>query len=193
MNEMNEAMVVAQLRASIRQQVPVDDRHAASMQQFLEALDDLDHPLDQHADPTHVTASAIVVGPRGTVLHRHKRLALWLQPGGHIDRGELPEEAVLREVREETGLRVAHASGTPAPFHVDVHPAGSHRHLDLRYVVGGDDADPLPGPGESPDARWFDWPEALQIADEALVGALRALAPAREQHGGRAVDPGTGR
>ena len=38
--------------------------------------------------PTHVTASGIVVGRRGTVLHRHKRLGIWMQPGGHIDAGE---------------------------------------------------------------------------------------------------------
>lgn len=169
--------IVARLRRTIAQQVPVDARHAAAMVQFLAALDELTDPLNQHADPTHVTASAVVVGSRGTVLHRHKRLGLWLQPGGHIDAGETPEDAVLREVREETGLVVAHPAGGPDLFHVDVHPAGGHVHLDLRYVVVGGDADPAPAPGESPDARWFAWPEALQIADAALVGALRTLAP----------------
>ena len=31
-------------------------------------------PFDRDADPTHVTGSALVVGPRGVLLHRHKRL-----------------------------------------------------------------------------------------------------------------------
>lgn len=172
---------VAELRRVIAQQEPVDQRHAASQQQFLRALDTLPDPLNQHADPTHVTASAIVVGPRGTVLHRHKRLGLWLQPGGHIDAGETPAQAVLREVREETGLLVSHPPDGPALFHVDVHPASEHVHLDLRFVVSGDDRDPVPGADESPDARWFQWGEALDIADDALVGALRVLAPGREQ------------
>lgn len=30
----------------------------------------------------------------------------WALPGGHIDRGETPEKAVIREVKEETNLRI---------------------------------------------------------------------------------------
>lgn len=174
---MNPAETVDELRQLIVAQTPVDDRHEAAIQTFVAALDRLPAPLDQHADPTHVTASAIVVGDRGTVLHLHKRLGLWLQPGGHIDVGEHPAEAVLREVREETGLAVRHPPQGPHLVHVDVHPAGEHVHLDLRYLVGGDDRDPQPEPGESPQARWFRWDEAVAVADAALVGALRALRP----------------
>ena len=47
-------------------------------------------PFDEHADPIHVTGSAIVVGRRGVVLLTHKRLGIWLQPGGHVDAGEAP-------------------------------------------------------------------------------------------------------
>ena len=49
---------------------------------MLTELDRLDQPLDRSADPTHFTASAVVVGSRGVVLHRHRRLHRWLQPGG---------------------------------------------------------------------------------------------------------------
>ena len=70
-------------------------------------FDRLDDPLDQALDAVHVTGSAIVVGPRGVVLLRHKRLGLWLQPGGHIDPGETPWDAALREAQEETGLEVS--------------------------------------------------------------------------------------
>ena len=174
---MTDPSTVVHLRRLIAAQQPVDERHAESIERFLAELDRLPDPLNQHADPTHVTASAIVTGPRGTVLHLHKRLGLWLQPGGHIDAGEHPEHAVLREVREETGLNVSHPDDGPQLAHVDVHPAGDHVHLDLRYLVSGDDRDPQPGPGESPDARWFEWEKAIAIADEALVGALRAIAP----------------
>ena len=53
-------------------------------------------------------------------------------------------------------------------------PPTGHTHLDLRYLLLAPDRDPVPPPGESPEARWFGWDEATALADEALVGALRA-------------------
>ena len=42
----------------------------------------------------------------GKVLLRlHEKYDLWTGPGGHIDPGEDPNEAALREVWEEVGLR----------------------------------------------------------------------------------------
>ncbi len=138
-------------------------------------LERLDDPFDESADPTHVTASAIVVGRRGVVLHRHRRLHRWMQPGGHVDPGETPAEAALRESFEETGLELSHPSAGAELLHVDVHPAArGHVHLDLRYLLWAQDADPAPAPGESQDVAWFTWQDAEHIADEALVGALIA-------------------
>ena len=165
------------MRAAVAARVPVDSREAASQRRFLAELDRLTRPFDENADPVHVTASAIVTGPRGVVLHMHKRLGLWLQPGGHIDVGESPSDAALREVLEETGLRGEHASTPPVVAHVDVHPGPKgHTHLDLRYVVWAD-GDPRPGADESADVRWFAWDRAIAVADAGLVGALRALQP----------------
>jgi 8-oxo-dGTP pyrophosphatase MutT (NUDIX family) len=31
---------------------------------------------------------------------------MWLPPGGHVERGEIPDNAAVREVFEETGLNV---------------------------------------------------------------------------------------
>lgn len=146
-----------------------------SKARFLAELDRLEAPLDRHADPVHVTASALVVGPRGTVLHRHRRLGRWLQPGGHVDEDESPADAAVRETLEETGLHVRHPGDAPVVFHLDVHAAADdHVHLDMRFLLLAPDRTPSPAPGESPDVRWFTWEEAEAIADEALIGALRA-------------------
>ena len=139
-------------------------------------MTDLPRPFEREADLVHFTGSAIVVGSRGVVLHLHKKLNLWLQPGGHLDSGETPWAAALREAAEETGLQVRLRSDTLV--HLDVHRAAQeHVHLDLRYLVDAADEDPNPPPGESPEVRWFHWDEALAVADPGLVGALRALRP----------------
>jgi 8-oxo-dGTP pyrophosphatase MutT (NUDIX family) len=171
----------ADLRALVEGHEPASPREHAARTRFLEALARLSAPCDEHADPTHVTASGIVVGRRGTVLHRHKRLGIWMQPGGHIDAGESPDDAACREATEELGLAVEHPSSGARLIHLDVHDAAfGHTHLDLRYLLIAGDDDPQPPPGESPDARWCNWGEALAMADPALVDALPVARAAYE-------------
>ena len=119
----------------------------------------------------HITVSGLIVGSQGIVLHRHKRLGLWLQPGGHLDAGEQPLEAVLRETEEETGLLAVPRSADVV--HVDVHGGGlGHVHLDLRFVLSAS-GQPRPAAGESQDVRWFSPSEAAAVAEAGLSGALR--------------------
>jgi 8-oxo-dGTP pyrophosphatase MutT (NUDIX family) len=165
------ALVVGAVRAHR----PGDEREALSRSIFLAELARLDRPFDEEADLTHITASAIVVGPRGVVLHLHRRLHRWMQPGGHVEAGESPSDAALRECVEETGLPVAHPEDGPTLVHLDVHTAArDHVHLDLRYLVLGSDVAPHPGPGESPEVAWFSWEAALDMADDSLTGGLRS-------------------
>jgi 8-oxo-dGTP pyrophosphatase MutT (NUDIX family)/GNAT superfamily N-acetyltransferase len=168
----------ARLRAFVAARTPFDDRERRSIAAFLDHFDALADPCSETADPVHVTGSGFVVGGRGIVLHKHKRLGIWLQPGGHIEPGELPWEAALREAQEETGLAVRHPADGVRFVHVDVHPGPrGHTHLDLRYLLVAGDADPSPPAGESPEAHWFTWAQAIAIADEGLRGALAATAP----------------
>jgi 8-oxo-dGTP pyrophosphatase MutT (NUDIX family) len=176
----NPADLVAVVRAAVLARDPVDERERSSITRFVGELDRLAQPFDRDADLVHVTGSAIVTGPAGVVLHRHRRLGLWLQPGGHVDAGETPWAAAEREAREETGLPVRLVS--TEVVHVDVHAGGrGHTHLDLRYLVAVDTesghAEPAPPPGESQEIGWFGWDDAVALADDGLRGALLALRP----------------
>ena len=172
------------LRRLVEQHAPEGARESAAKARILSELDRLPRPCDENADPVHVTGSAVVVGPRGMVMHLHRRLGRWMQPGGHVDGDEEPWQAAERESEEETGLAVAHPPGGPVLVHLDVHPAAQgHTHLDFRYLLLGEDAEPAPPPGESQDVRWCTWEEAASLADDALLGAIAASRALWSEHG----------
>lgn len=56
----------------------------------------------------HFCASAYVINPvdKKILLVHHSTFKRWVQPGGHIEDDEMPEETAIREVYEETGIRI---------------------------------------------------------------------------------------
>ncbi len=168
--------ILEELRASIGAISPVDERESSSIARTLDRLTWPGDVFSEDLDAHHVTASAFVVSTRGVLLHLHRRLGIWVQPGGHVDAGETPEAAAVRETLEETGLS-AHHLVRPCLFHVDVHPGPrGHTHYDLRYLVVAAPDDPSPPAGESPEVYWFDFPAALERCEPGLVPALAKLA-----------------
>lgn len=97
----------------------------------------------------HFTATGIVLHQDMVLLIEHAKLKWWLPPGGHIDPDEDPVQAVLREVREETGLECEIVSPVPfahdavqvlpPPFTILVEdvPEGGEtvQHIDCIYVL----------------------------------------------------------
>ena len=163
------------LHEAISRIAPVDERESSSITRTLNRLTWPGDVFSEELDSHHLTASAFVVSRRGVLLHRHRRLGIWVQPGGHVDAGETPEVAALRETLEETGLRARHLE-SPCLFHVDVHPGPrGHTHYDLRYLVLAPPDDPSPPQGESPDVYWFDFPAAKVRGEPSLGPALAKL------------------
>ncbi len=133
----------------------------------------------------HFTATTYVVNDGATALHEHDRLGLRLPPGGHIDRDELPHEAAIREVREETGLEPELVAETadvdapngrplPEPAHlmlhdINVHPDGSvgHQHVDHLYYAWVPDRRIEPNGPDEADPNDWEWytPADLRESD----------------------------
>jgi len=168
---------IGALLEQIRSLDPVDTREEESRALILALLPTMEDPFNEQRGALHVTASALLAHRQGTVLHKHRRLGIWLQPGGHIEDGETPPSAALRECKEETGLDASFFPGQEGIFHVDVHPGPrGHRHLDLRYLLLVDELAIKPQAGESEEVEAFSWEAALTIADPGLQGALRRAA-----------------
>src|SRR5919204_293822 len=113
----------------------------------------------------HFTVAVFVVHDDRVLLHFHRKLGKWLPPGGHIDPNELPDEAAVREVLEETGIHcelVAESGVAVESPRQLARPEGiqlesiapGHEHIDLIYF-----ARPIGGAiAESPEcdnAGWY--------------------------------------
>lgn len=109
--------------------------------------------------------SAIIRTPEGLLLQRRSDNGLWGLPGGSVEPAESVSEALVREVREETGLevlpdRLIGVYSMPENHQIVVYPDGNVIHyvsssFECR-VVGGT----LTCGTESLELQWFD-PERL--------------------------------
>lgn len=149
--------------------------------------------------PQHFTASAVVVEKGHVLLVHHRRIGAWLPPGGHIDEFELPHEAAVREVFEETGIAVEIISEAmpetgsneafflPKPLcihNVKAFEKGEHvHHLDLAFLCRTVEKGTLPAivvSEEVQNAAWVKLDDIHQLelaknVKEALSLALDSL------------------
>jgi 8-oxo-dGTP diphosphatase len=113
-----------------------------------------------------------------------KALGRWSFPKGMVERGELPEQAALREIAEETGLPLASLRLTQALPTVEYAYRWEgvlvFKTLHNFLVEAMTDAPLSPQLSEIEDARWFAGARALETLSfkntkETLQAAMAAL------------------
>ncbi|HEY9552611.1 (deoxy)nucleoside triphosphate pyrophosphohydrolase [Allosphingosinicella sp.] len=124
--------------------------------------------------------AAALIDTEGRVLLQqraaHRAMAgLWEFPGGKVERGELPETALARELKEELGIDTDAARLAPATF-ASADVAGRHMIL-LLYICREWHGEPKPL-----DASGLQWvrPREMSVlpmppADKPLIALLDAL------------------
>ena len=103
----------------------------------------------------------------------------WIGIGGHFEENESPEECLLREVKEESGLvRVRPVSEDIYSLEVltvDGHEkrgayVGSHLHLNVTYLLEADENDALFSKAdENSGAAWFGLEDSLKASSEPWI------------------------
>jgi 8-oxo-dGTP pyrophosphatase MutT (NUDIX family) len=175
-------MRLATLREQLRRYQPADAAEARFAARMLELTEAPDACARSHFAPGHFTASAFVLSPdrRELILIHHRKLGIWVQPGGHIDATDLDlESAARREVAEEVGLRELEALlPNSALFDLDIHaiPARkdepAHEHFDVRFAFVARTLS-FERSEEVADVRWVPLAEARAITTDRSV--LRAV------------------
>lgn len=136
--------------------------------------------------PAHLTGSLLVVSPDGrhTLLTHHRKLGKWLQLGGHLDAGELPKQAALREAEEESGFNRSNMLDT-CLLDLDMHPIPAratepgHMHFDVCYAAvlsNTEPVQPVAQEDESHEVRWVPLAELTTFTtEESLLRKHRKL------------------
>jgi 8-oxo-dGTP pyrophosphatase MutT (NUDIX family) len=151
-----------------------------------------------HAEaPIDLVTTVYAVHEDRVLLVFHAALRRWLAPGGHVETGETPDQAAVREVLEETGLGVmlvsdrAHEADYGAdgvrvlarPLGVqleDIRPG--HQHVDLVYAAVADGLDVRANAAEIAALEWFDRDglHTARVLPNVRFFATRALDLVRE-------------
>lgn len=121
-----------------------------------------------------LTVAGYIFSDNKVLLIHHGKLNIWIPVGGHIDPNESPDQAIHREVKEETNLDIELIGKTDIPkignikeqtalpFYTNIHSVGDHDHYCLYYVCQATNATALQINNELKDFEWFTKDDLVQ-------------------------------
>jgi 8-oxo-dGTP pyrophosphatase MutT (NUDIX family) len=142
----------------------------------------------------HRSAGGLLVRGPKILLISTQEGRRWQLPKGHIEAGESPEEAAVREVREETGVtgRVIAKLPEIEYWYVEKGRLRVHKRVDY-FLLDYESGDPADfDAGEVSGAGWFSWEEGLDklsFDNERRVAEQARGLRRRRRELGRAAAP----
>ena len=127
-----------------------------------------------------VTADCVVVTkeatPKGLLIERGDEpfKGCWAFPGGFMNMDETTEQCAIRELEEETGLKVSEVHQIGAYFKVDRDPRG--RTVTVAYLAIVDVPMAVNGQDDAAKAQWFPLSALPELAfdhDEIMRDAIK--------------------
>lgn len=147
------------------------------MVQFVRENEDC---FDRNLTIGHITGSAWIVEASGkrVLLTHHRKLNIWVQPGGHSDGDPDVAAVAFREAREETGISGLEFMDRKI-FDVDIHaiPARRdeprHEHFDVRFALRAVGSNEFVVSDESHDLAWVSLDDLEQFTTEPSMLRMR--------------------
>lgn len=136
------------------------------------------------------TADVFVVYKNKVLIRMHDKYKIWLAVGGHIELDEDPNQAAIREVKEEVGLNVELVGVAPVfnedspeykelfpPRFMNIHAINpTHKHISLVYFAKSQTDEVKPsGSDMSNEWHWFT-KEELEKNDTGIKASIRHYA-----------------
>ncbi len=116
---------------------------------------------------TDLTVAGYIIFKDKVLLIHHRKLDLWLPVGGHIDKDETPDEALIREIKEEVNINIIilnksnisvegnTKTNLAIPFYVNLHSVGDHDHVGFYYLCEAMNVEQLNINKELKNYKWF--------------------------------------
>jgi len=135
-------------------------------------------------DKIDFTVAIFIVNDGKILLIHHRKLDKWLPLGGHIELDEDPEQAALREAKEESGLDVELLGERPpttspgtrallAPRFLDIHRiSDTHEHIGMIYWARPKQGQVTLATEEHHDIRWCTAAE-LETLNPPMTDAVK--------------------
>jgi 8-oxo-dGTP pyrophosphatase MutT (NUDIX family) len=164
----------------LRRYAPIDTADAACRARFASFVSSHSECFERSLEIGHVTGSAWIMDASGrrVLLTHHRKLGIWLQPGGHADGDPDIAAVALREALEETGVAGLSRIGEDI-FDLDIHkiPARgktpAHEHFDVRFAFRANGSEAYVVSEESHDLAWVPLEELEKLTRETSLLRMR--------------------